>query len=163
MTDKNYTVGQRIKMAREAKRISAETLSRKLDISKSTLYRYENGEIEKVSPDIVKQIGRALGVSPAYLMGWDKITTNIVHGDNHGVNGLDTGNGNMNTFNFNNNTEKQDKHNDNMRNIGVADLKMQRSLLNKLDKQITLMEENNILLTTLIETQEELLKKIGNK
>ena len=42
------------------------------NISKSTLQRYETGFIKKVPITQIDILAKALGVSPAYLMGWDK-------------------------------------------------------------------------------------------
>ena len=40
-------------------------------ISKSTLQRYETGNIEKVPIDRIETIAHALGVEPSYILGWD--------------------------------------------------------------------------------------------
>lgn len=69
----DMNIGMRIKEIRKAKRISAETIAERLNVAPSTIYRYESGDIEKVSSTILEQIADALGVSPSVLMGWDNI------------------------------------------------------------------------------------------
>lgn len=58
---------QRIKLG-----YSYQDLANITNISKSTLQRYETGFIKKVPITQIDILARALGVSPAYLMGWDK-------------------------------------------------------------------------------------------
>lgn len=50
--------------------MSAEQVAEKLGISPSTVYRYENGEIEKMGIDKLEPIAAAIQTTPAYLMGW---------------------------------------------------------------------------------------------
>lgn len=70
------TTGQRIKARRKQLGISAEVLAAKLNISPATIYRYENGDIEKVPGDRLAPIAEALSTTPAFLMGWeDQLTT----------------------------------------------------------------------------------------
>ena len=65
------TTGERIKLQRKKLSMSAEQLAEKVNLSPATIYRYEKGDIEKSSRDILKKIARALNSSPAYLMGWE--------------------------------------------------------------------------------------------
>lgn len=103
--------------------------------------------------ETVFAICRALNISPETLVdeGSNK-SNNIILGDNHGVNGLDAGNGNTNTYNFGVN-DNIDSHNESMKALGIADMKMSRALLNaqnetvkKLDRVIELLEEQNRIL-----------------
>ena len=66
------TIGQRIHQKRKEMRMSADELAKKLGKDRSTIYRYENGEIEKFPLDILEPIAKALNTTPAYLMGWEK-------------------------------------------------------------------------------------------
>lgn len=70
------TTGQRIKARRKELGISAEKLAEKLDISPATIYRYENGDIEKVPGERLAPIAEALSTTPAFLMGWEGPLTN---------------------------------------------------------------------------------------
>lgn len=65
-------IGQRIKERRKELKISADELAKRLNKDRSTIYRYENGDIENLPLDILAPIAKALETSPAYLMGWDK-------------------------------------------------------------------------------------------
>ena len=61
-----------MKDRRKAIGLSAERLAEMLGVSPATIYRYENGDIEKVPGDRLGPIANALQTSPAYLMGWEK-------------------------------------------------------------------------------------------
>lgn len=68
-----------MKDRRKAIGMSAERLAETLGVSPATIYRYENGDIEKVPGDRLAPIAAALNTTPAYLMGWesDALPTNI--------------------------------------------------------------------------------------
>ncbi len=63
-------VAQRIKDRRKELGYSAEYLADKLGINRSTVYRYEAGEIDSVDVRVAYEYSRILGVSIGYLMGW---------------------------------------------------------------------------------------------
>ena len=65
------TVGDRIKEQRELNKMSQVELAEKIDVSKQTLYKYENNVITNIPSDKVQDIAKILNISPAYLMGWD--------------------------------------------------------------------------------------------
>lgn len=65
------TVGERMKERRKALGISAEHVAKKLCMSPATIYRYENGEIEKIPGNILELISKVLQTTPAFLMGWE--------------------------------------------------------------------------------------------
>lgn len=71
-------VGERIRQVRKSKHISADEVASKLGVSRSTIFRYENGDIEKVPTDILEELSKAIGTTPAYLMGWDSDNDNII-------------------------------------------------------------------------------------
>lgn len=64
------TVGERIKARRKQIGMSAERVAAELQVSPSTIYRYENGDIEKMGIDKLEPIASAIHTTPAYLMGW---------------------------------------------------------------------------------------------
>ena len=68
------TTGQRMKDRRKAIGLSAERVAELLGVSPATIYRYENGDIEKVPGDRLGPIAHALQTTPAYLMGWESDT-----------------------------------------------------------------------------------------
>lgn len=63
-----------MKDRRKAIGLSAERLAEMLGVSPATIYRYENGDIEKVPGDRLGPIANALQTTPAYLMGWESET-----------------------------------------------------------------------------------------
>ena len=63
--------GKRIKARRKQIGMSAETLASLIGVSSTTVYRYENGDIEKVDSTKLEPIAVALKTTPAYLMGWE--------------------------------------------------------------------------------------------
>lgn len=67
------TVGERIRLAREAKNLSQTELANACKISKQTLYKYENNIITNIPSDKIEVIANYLLISPAYLMGWENI------------------------------------------------------------------------------------------
>lgn len=69
-----------MKDRRKAIGMSAERLAELLGVSPATVYRYENGDIEKVPGDRLAPIAAALNTTPAYLMGWenDTLPANII-------------------------------------------------------------------------------------
>lgn len=69
------TTGQRIRDRRKSIGLSAEQLAEFLGCAPATIYRYENGDIEKVPGDSLGTIAKALQTTPAFLMGWDEDTT----------------------------------------------------------------------------------------
>ena len=65
-------IGTRIKYRRKELRMSADKLAEILGKDRSTIYRYEKGDIENLPLDILEPIAQALGTTPAYLMGWEE-------------------------------------------------------------------------------------------
>ena len=57
-------------MRRKEIGLSAEHVAEILGVSPATVYRYENGDIEKIPGDSLVPIADALHTTPAYLMGW---------------------------------------------------------------------------------------------
>ena len=76
------TLGERIKKARLKKDISQTDLANMVQITKQTLYKYENNIITNIPSDKLEKIAKKLDVSPAYLMGWEnaKVTEDIENG-----------------------------------------------------------------------------------
>lgn len=64
-------VGKRIKERRKELKMSVEELAKKLNKNRTTVYRYEKGDIENLPMDILGPLSEALDTTPAYLMGWE--------------------------------------------------------------------------------------------
>ena len=69
-------IGQRIKERRKELKISADELGKRLGKDRSTIYRYEKGDIENLPLDILEPIAAALSTTPQYLMGWAEVQKN---------------------------------------------------------------------------------------
>ena len=64
------TIGQRIRFLREQYKMTLEEVASYLGIGRSTVFRYETGEVTNIPSDKIEAIARLFSVSPAYLMGW---------------------------------------------------------------------------------------------
>lgn len=62
--------GQRLKECRKKIGISADDVANELGVSRSTIFRYESGQIEKVPANVIEELAAILKTTPAYLMGW---------------------------------------------------------------------------------------------
>lgn len=65
------TVGERIKEVREKIGMSQVDFADKINVSKQTLYKYENNLITNIPSDKIEAAAELGNVSPAYLMGWE--------------------------------------------------------------------------------------------
>ena len=64
-------VGERIKARRKELNLSVDELAKRLNKNRTTIYRYEKGDIENLPIDALKPLAEILETSPAYLMGWE--------------------------------------------------------------------------------------------
>lgn len=64
-------IGKRIQARRKELNISVDELAKRLNKNRTTIYRYEKGDIENLPMDALKPLAEALKTSPAYLMGWE--------------------------------------------------------------------------------------------
>lgn len=62
---------QRIKQRRRELRMSIDDLARAIGKNRTTVYRYESGDIENLPLGIIEPLAKALKTTPEYLMGWD--------------------------------------------------------------------------------------------
>lgn len=69
------TIGERIKEVRNRLNMSQVSFADKIDVSKQTLYKYENDIITNIPSDKIEAIAKIGNISPAYLMGWDEEPT----------------------------------------------------------------------------------------
>lgn len=67
------TVGERIKELRTSLGLSQVDFADKINVSKQTLYKYENNIITNIPSDKIEAAAHIGKVSPAYLMGWEQI------------------------------------------------------------------------------------------
>lgn len=64
-------VGHRLKQARELRHITLEEAGNKVGVHKSTVFRWENGETEKIKLPILEALASYYSVNPVWLMGYD--------------------------------------------------------------------------------------------
>lgn len=63
--------GEAIRNRRKEVGISADALAAALGVARSTIFRYENGEIEKLPAQLIEPMASALNTTPAKLFGWE--------------------------------------------------------------------------------------------
>lgn len=66
-------IGDRIRSRRKQLKMSAEELGKRIGKDRSTIFRYEKGDIENLPLDILEPIAKALETTPQYLMGWEQV------------------------------------------------------------------------------------------
>ena len=52
------------------KNITVDKLAELIGKNRATIYRYESSEIEKLPTSVLEPLCKALGTTPAYIMGW---------------------------------------------------------------------------------------------
>ena len=65
------TIGSRIKQRREQIGLSMQDVADQLDVNRSSVMRWENGETNKIKLPIVEKLAQILQTSPDYLMGYN--------------------------------------------------------------------------------------------
>ena len=63
-------MAQRIKDLRQAKGLTLEQVANVVGVGKSTVRKWETGMIANMRRDKIADLAKALGTTPAYLMGW---------------------------------------------------------------------------------------------
>jgi transcriptional regulator with XRE-family HTH domain len=61
---------ERFKRLRLLNDLTMEELAKKLHVSKSTIYKYENSIITNIPSDKIEMMSVIFNVSPSYLLGW---------------------------------------------------------------------------------------------
>ena len=64
-------VGHRMKQRRKELKLSADVVAEKIGVNRSTVFRYEKGDIEKLPLEILEPLSEILRTTPQHLMGWD--------------------------------------------------------------------------------------------
>ena len=65
------TLGERIRAAREGLKMTQEELGALCGTTKQTIFKYETGVVTNIPLDRLELLADQLGVTPAYLTGWD--------------------------------------------------------------------------------------------
>ena len=72
------TVGDRIKELRLKLGLSQVDFADKINVSKQTLYKYENNIITNIPSDKVEAAAKLGNISPSYLMGWENVDWDLL-------------------------------------------------------------------------------------
>ena len=65
-------MAQRIKALRQEKGLTLEQVADVVGVGKSTVRKWETGMIANMKRDKIALLAKALGTTPAYLMGWNE-------------------------------------------------------------------------------------------
>jgi transcriptional regulator with XRE-family HTH domain len=68
-------MAQRIKALRQEKGLTLEYVATVVGVGKSTVRKWETGMIANMKRDKIAALAKALGTTPAYLMGWKEEDT----------------------------------------------------------------------------------------
>lgn len=66
------TIGKRIHEERLRCSLSQEEVAKALNTTKQAVYKYENEIVTNIPMDKIEKLSVLFGVTPSYLMGWDK-------------------------------------------------------------------------------------------
>lgn len=72
------TKGERIKLEREKAGLTQVEFAERIGVAKQNLYKYENDIITNIPSDKIENMANVLGVSPAYIMGWNENQNNDI-------------------------------------------------------------------------------------
>ena len=79
-------IGQRIKSMRLKNNLTQDELSLRINTTKQTIHKYENGIITNIPSSKVEAIANALDTTPDYLMGWTEEKLHKSSGHDNDVN-----------------------------------------------------------------------------
>ncbi len=65
------SIGERIKRLRQESGLSQVEVAEKANISKQTLYKYENNIVTNIPLENIETLAKILSVTPGYIMGWE--------------------------------------------------------------------------------------------
>lgn len=67
--------GEKIKALRIEQGLTLEAVGERVGVGKSTVRKWESGQIANMRRDKIALLAKALNVTPAYLMGWKEDET----------------------------------------------------------------------------------------
>ena len=70
------TPGTRIKELRTLAEMSQEELGRRIGVQRAAINKYEKGSVTNIPITAIERIANIFEVSPSYILGWDKTSTN---------------------------------------------------------------------------------------
>lgn len=66
------TMGERIYQLRQEHNMPMADLAKHLGVGRTAIFKYEKGEVENIPKATIEKMAVLFGVSPAYIMGFDK-------------------------------------------------------------------------------------------
>lgn len=69
------TFYEKLKALRLQRGLTLQALGDRVGVGKSTVRKWENGDIKNMGRDKIELLAKALDVDPGYLMGWDETET----------------------------------------------------------------------------------------
>lgn len=72
-------IGEKIKKRRIELELSLEDIGKEVGVARSTVGRWENGEIENMKRDKIMLLAKALKVAPSFIMGMDDDEDNTMY------------------------------------------------------------------------------------
>lgn len=64
----NIEIGKRIRQARKKCNMSQEELGKQLGLNKSTIQRYESGQVQRIKLPILENLSMILNVNPSWII-----------------------------------------------------------------------------------------------
>lgn len=64
-------MSEKIRLLRKQKGLTLEQVGNAVGVGKSTVRKWETGDIANMRRDKIAKLANILGCSPAFLMGWD--------------------------------------------------------------------------------------------
>lgn len=71
------TKGEKIKLLRERAGMSQVELAERINVSKQTLYKYENDLITNIPSDKIEAIAEEVHATPSFIVGWKEAKTGV--------------------------------------------------------------------------------------
>lgn len=65
----NKVVGERIELRRKQLGLTLDDIAREIGVAKSTIQRYESGNIENIKLPVIEAIANFMSVNPSWLCG----------------------------------------------------------------------------------------------
>jgi transcriptional regulator with XRE-family HTH domain len=79
MTMAKEDMARKIKELRQQQGLTLEQVANVVGVGKSTVRKWETGMIANMRRDKIAALAKALGTTPAYLMGWEEEKTRFTH------------------------------------------------------------------------------------
>lgn len=73
-------MSEKIKFLRMKNKLTLEEVGNKVGVGKSTVRKWESGQIANMRRDKIAKLAEALNTTPAYLMGWEEDTRLAIPG-----------------------------------------------------------------------------------